>query len=52
MFGKKLRALRLAPLVAAVAAGVVAAPSAEAAAYPYERGPAPTNSSIEALRGP
>ena len=53
MFGKKLRALRLAPLVAAVAAaGVAAAPSAQAADNPYERGPAPTNSSIEALRGP
>ncbi len=53
MFGKKLKALRVAPLAAAVAvAGVVAAQPAHAAANPYERGPAPTNSSIEALRGP
>ncbi|WP_106399502.1 bis(hydroxyethyl) terephthalate hydrolase [Actinocorallia populi] len=52
MFGKKLRALRLAPLAAAVAAaGLVAAPPAHAA-NPYERGPAPTENSIEALRGP
>ncbi|MEO3782297.1 alpha/beta hydrolase [Actinocorallia sp. B10E7] len=52
MFGKKLRALRLAPLAVAVAAaGLVAAPPAHAA-NPYERGPAPTNSSIEASRGP
>ena len=51
MFGK-LKALRLAALAAAVtAAGVVAAPPAHAA-NPYERGPAPTNSSIEASRGP
>ncbi|GAA2722891.1 alpha/beta hydrolase [Actinocorallia aurantiaca] len=51
MFGK-LKALRLSVLAAAVtAAGVVAAPPAHAA-NPYERGPAPTNSSIEASRGP
>ncbi|MFC6082938.1 alpha/beta hydrolase family protein [Sphaerisporangium aureirubrum] len=32
--------------------GLAAAPGAQAAAGPYERGPAPTNSSIEASRGP
>ncbi|MFC4584923.1 alpha/beta hydrolase family protein [Sphaerisporangium corydalis] len=32
--------------------GVVLGPGAQAAAGPYERGPAPTNASIEASRGP
>ncbi|MGD1217975.1 alpha/beta hydrolase family protein [Streptomyces krungchingensis] len=39
-------------LVAAQAAGAQAAPAGAAAANPYERGPAPTESSIEAARGP
>ncbi|WP_432176589.1 bis(hydroxyethyl) terephthalate hydrolase [Streptomyces sp. Tue6028] len=39
-------------LVAAQAAGAQAAPARAAAANPYERGPAPTESSIEAARGP
>lgn len=52
MFGKSLDALRLLPAAVAVAAvGLFAATPATAAANPYERGPAPTNSSIEASRG-
>ncbi|MDX6742808.1 alpha/beta hydrolase [Actinocorallia sp. A-T 12471] len=52
MFGKSLDALRLLPAAAAVAAlSLFAAAPAQAAANPYERGPAPTNSSIEATRG-
>ncbi|WP_416478495.1 alpha/beta hydrolase family protein [Streptomyces sp. LKA04] len=47
---------RLAGLTAAVAAvlalGTLTGPGAQAADNPYERGPAPTQSSIEALRGP
>ncbi|CAM5638559.1 cutinase (Fragment) OS=Streptomyces rochei OX=1928 GN=G3I25_20050 PE=3 SV=1 [Streptomyces rochei] len=47
---------RLAALTAAVAAAValttLTGPGAQAADNPYERGPAPTESSIEALRGP
>ncbi|MHB9850485.1 bis(hydroxyethyl) terephthalate hydrolase [Streptomyces krungchingensis] len=39
-------------LVAAQAAGAQAVPAGAAAANPYERGPAPTESSIEAARGP
>lgn len=46
----------LAGLAAAVATavgfGTLASPAAQAAQNPYERGPAPTTSSIEALRGP
>ncbi|QNP67711.1 dienelactone hydrolase family protein [Streptomyces genisteinicus] len=37
---------------AAAALTTVAVPGAQAADNPYERGPAPTTSSIEALRGP
>jgi len=47
---------RLAGVTAAVAAalvlGTLTGPGAQAADNPYERGPAPTESSIEALRGP
>ncbi|MFC9062935.1 alpha/beta hydrolase family protein [Streptomyces sp. NPDC057074] len=47
---------RLAGLTAAVTAvlalGTLTGPGAQAADNPYERGPAPTESSIEALRGP
>ncbi|GAA5002104.1 bis(hydroxyethyl) terephthalate hydrolase [Streptomyces siamensis] len=39
-------------LVAAQAAGAQAAPAPAAAENPYERGPAPTEASIEAARGP
>lgn len=49
----RLRSL-LAAAAAFVTVGAVAtftAPGAQAAANPYERGPAPTTSSIEALRG-
>ncbi|MFH9011004.1 alpha/beta hydrolase [Streptomyces sp. NPDC017943] len=50
------RAGRLAGAAAALAAvigiGPLTAPGAHAADNPYERGPAPTQSSIEALRGP
>ncbi|OON81923.1 alpha/beta hydrolase [Streptomyces tsukubensis] len=38
-------------MAAVVALGTAATPSAHAADNPYERGPAPSNSSIEALRG-
>ncbi|CAL9341599.1 Poly(ethylene terephthalate) hydrolase [Streptomyces sp. enrichment culture] len=47
---------RLAGAVAAIAAviglGTLGSPGAHAADNPYERGPAPTEASIEALRGP
>ncbi len=50
------RMSRFTGMVAAVAAvlglGTMASPGAHAAENPYERGPAPTTSSIEALRGP
>ncbi|WP_229858679.1 bis(hydroxyethyl) terephthalate hydrolase [Streptomyces poonensis] len=50
------RTSRFTGLVAAVAAvlglGTMTSPGAHAADNPYERGPAPTTSSIEALRGP
>ncbi|MFJ8079098.1 dienelactone hydrolase family protein [Streptomyces sp. NPDC096205] len=50
------RTRRLAGTVAALAAviglGTLSGPGAHAADNPYERGPAPTTSSIEALRGP
>ncbi len=42
----------LAAIAATVALGTLAVPGAQAADNPYERGPAPTNASIEALRGP
>ncbi|MER5481569.1 alpha/beta hydrolase [Streptomyces sp. NPDC002734] len=52
---RRRRLGRIAGLSASVAAAVafstLAAPGATAADNPYERGPAPTNSSIEALRG-
>jgi len=52
VFGIKMSSLRMIPVVAALAVtGVVTAPSAHAA-NPYERGPAPTNASIEATTGP
>ncbi|BFO18843.1 hypothetical protein SHKM778_52310 [Streptomyces sp. KM77-8] len=41
-----------AALAAAVALTTLTGPGAQAADNPYERGPAPTQSSIEALRGP
>ncbi|MFD3617578.1 dienelactone hydrolase family protein [Streptomyces sp. NPDC058676] len=41
----------LAAIAATVGLGTLAAPGAQAADNPYERGPAPTNASIEALRG-
>ncbi|MFI9155322.1 dienelactone hydrolase family protein [Streptomyces sp. NPDC053367] len=50
------RTRRLAGTVAALAAviglGTLSGPGAHAADNPYERGPAPTTASIEALRGP
>ncbi|MEU6247594.1 alpha/beta hydrolase [Glycomyces sp. NPDC047010] len=46
-----LAAVLAAVLSAAVGVAVATAPSAAAADNPYERGPAPTNSSIEAVRG-
>ncbi|MFD9545287.1 alpha/beta hydrolase family protein [Streptomyces sp. NPDC060022] len=47
------RTIKLAVAAAAATAGLVTAlmPGAQAADNPYERGPAPTNSSIEASRG-
>ncbi|WP_308013554.1 alpha/beta hydrolase family protein [Streptomyces beigongshangae] len=42
----------LTSLVAVVGLSSLASPGAHAAENPYERGPAPTTSSIEALRGP
>ncbi|MFF4247191.1 alpha/beta hydrolase family protein [Streptomyces sp. NPDC001822] len=47
------RTVRLAVAAAAATAGLVTAliPGAQAADNPYERGPAPSNSSIEASRG-
>jgi alpha-beta hydrolase superfamily lysophospholipase len=41
-----------AAVTAALAFSALGVPGATAADNPYERGPAPTNSSIEALRGP
>lgn len=51
--GTRLRSLvsALAALVTIGAIATFTASGAQAAANPYERGPAPTNSSIEALRG-
>ncbi|MFF5896468.1 alpha/beta hydrolase family protein [Streptomyces argenteolus] len=48
------RTVRFGLAAAAATAGLVTAliPGAHAADNPYERGPAPSNSSIEALRGP
>lgn len=37
--------------LALVASGIISAPAAQAADNPYQRGPDPTNSSIEATRG-
>ncbi|MCD0452712.1 alpha/beta hydrolase [Actinocorallia sp. API 0066] len=51
MFRKHLDALRLLPAAVAVAAISVFAAAPAHAANPYERGPAPTNASIEATRG-
>lgn len=54
--GSRSTRRRLAGLAAAVTAvlalGTLTGPGAHAADNPYERGPAPTVSSIEALRGP
>lgn len=49
----RLRSLvaALAALLAVGAAGTMSTPSAHAAGNPYERGPAPSTSSIEAARG-
>ncbi|WP_331481718.1 alpha/beta hydrolase [Streptomyces rubrogriseus] len=41
-----------AAVAAALVLGTLTGPGAQAADNPYERGPAPTESSIEALRGP
>lgn len=50
---RKPRILGAAVLALAfIGAGIVATPSPAAADSPYERGPDPTNSSIEAVRGP
>ncbi|SEG69681.1 Alpha/beta hydrolase family protein [Thermomonospora echinospora] len=47
------RKLRTLPALLALAgSAIVAAPAANAAANPYERGPAPTESSVTAVRGP
>jgi len=44
--------LRLLPAVAVLAASLAAAPAAQAAANPHERGPEPTEQSITAKNGP
>ncbi|MCZ9342854.1 alpha/beta hydrolase, partial [Streptomyces sp. TRM76130] len=41
-----------AAVTAVVGLSTLTSPGAQAADNPYERGPAPTESSIEALRGP
>ncbi|RAY14879.1 alpha/beta hydrolase [Actinomadura craniellae] len=46
------RSLGLLPAVAALVAGTMAAPAAQAAQSPYERGPDPTESILTASRGP
>ncbi|RAY14880.1 alpha/beta hydrolase [Actinomadura craniellae] len=46
------RSLGLLPAVAALIAGTMAAPAAQAAASPYEKGPNPTESLVTASRGP
>ncbi|MGW1815698.1 bis(hydroxyethyl) terephthalate hydrolase [Streptomyces sp. NPDC002125] len=53
MSRSRSRSLRIAVAAAAATAGLVTAlmPGAQAAENPYERGPAPSNSSIEASRG-
>ncbi|MER5556603.1 alpha/beta hydrolase, partial [Streptomyces sp. NPDC002793] len=53
MSKSRSRTVRLAVAAAAATAGLVTAlmPGAQAAENPYERGPAPSNSSIEASRG-
>ncbi|MGW0336255.1 bis(hydroxyethyl) terephthalate hydrolase [Streptomyces sp. NPDC003011] len=45
-------AVALAALAATIGLGTLGTPGAHAADNPYERGPAPTNASIEAQRGP
>ncbi|MEU0137856.1 alpha/beta hydrolase [Streptomyces sp. NPDC006296] len=53
MSTSRSRTLRLAVAAAAATAGLAALmPGAQAADNPYERGPAPSNASIEAVRGP
>ncbi|MGW0789330.1 bis(hydroxyethyl) terephthalate hydrolase [Streptomyces sp. NPDC002911] len=54
MSKSRSRTIKLAVAAAAATAGLVTAlmPGAQAADNPYERGPAPSNSSIEAGRGP
>ncbi|MFN8074636.1 MAG: alpha/beta hydrolase [Kineosporiaceae bacterium] len=53
MLATPLRRLRLSAVVLLAVTGLVATPTAvTAAANPYERGPAPTLSSIQASRGP
>lgn len=44
--------LKLLPAVTALVAGALVAPPAQAAENPYERGPAPTEASVTASRGP
>ncbi|MER5893972.1 alpha/beta hydrolase [Streptomyces sp. NPDC001876] len=53
MSKSRSRTIKLAVAAAAATAGLVTAlmPGAQAAENPYERGPAPTNASIEASRG-
>ncbi|MFE5244897.1 alpha/beta hydrolase, partial [Streptomyces sp. NPDC056627] len=53
MSRSRSRSLTFAVAAAAATAGLVTAlmPGAQAAENPYERGPAPSNSSIEASRG-
>ncbi|MFH9614335.1 alpha/beta hydrolase family protein [Streptomyces pratensis] len=53
MSKSRSRTIKLAVAAAAATAGLVTAlmPGAQAAENPYERGPAPSNSSIEASRG-
>lgn len=46
------RLAKLALAMALVGGTLAGAPAAEAQSNPYERGPAPTNASIEATRGP
>ncbi|MET9777295.1 dienelactone hydrolase family protein [Streptomyces sp. NPDC006367] len=49
---RRLAGVTAALATAVVMLGTLTGPGAHAADNPYERGPAPTNSSIEALRGP
>jgi cutinase len=53
MIRTRTRSWRLLPAIFALAAGGIAvAPAAQSEESPYQRGPDPTNASIEALRGP